>query len=256
MTTAKKNNTKSAVAAAAAAVVSPQTTTYKRHKKKVVKRNNMTQETVRVERVANGAMVLIEVVRLHSDKKCSSGYIKPVHDQMWGDDIKPSLFSDDNLDISYGSYLFKRRSIDINEKLGNGFESNGKEYHRCVIPSLPNPAIYGDAKLGLDLKKVRDDFAGFLAVKANKSENNSYTDWNEAKDDLTKKPFRSLDHVLVDESVADILLNYYLPEGIDHSEVYAYMQLNGMDSFFTRNKKTGKYSKFAIERFSFPAEAL
>ena len=68
---------------------------------------------------------------------------------------------------------------------------------------------------------------------------------------------KSFDEVFTDESVANILLNYYLPRGIKECLVYTYMMENniGISGMYKRKKSNGRFSDFVINLFGFLSDS-
>ena len=49
------------------------------------------------------------------------------------------------------------------------------------------------------------------------------------------------------------MMAYYFAEDADRNGVYSFLKLNEATGFFSRNKKTGKYSSYVIEEFGYPS---
>ena len=210
------------------------------------------QETVTVEAVADGSLVLIKVTKTMNGAVIA-GYLKEIHDVILqnGHDIDDVL-GESKLNVRYGTYIYVRRDHETDEPVFQGFPGKGgKQYRLCVIPAVPNMEMYGDEQGNLDLHKIRDTFVEYLALKGNKNPKNSFTEWDKNHDE-TKTPRRSLDHCVLDVSAGDILMNYYLPDAIDHGAVYGFLIDNNMSGFYSKKQTTNEYSTFAKSIFSFP----
>ena len=78
------------------------------------------------------------------------------------------------------------------------------------------------------------------------------------KHSLTKVDnYPSLDKVLVDESVHDIISNYFLEEDeVDDTEkIYGILKSKGEDflaGFYTRRESDNRYSEYTVEKLGYP----
>ena len=205
-----------------------------------------------VEAVADGSLLLIKVTKtINGD--VIAGYLKEVHDVVLkdGHDIDDVL-GELKLNVCYGQYIYVCKDHETDEPVFQGYPGkHGKQYKLCAIPAVPNMDIYGDEQGNLDLHKIRDAFVEYLALKGNKNPKNSFTEWDKNHDE-TQTPRRSLDHCVLDVSAGDILMNYYLPDAIDHGAVYGFLIDNNMSGFYSKKQTTNEYSTFAKSIFSFP----
>lgn len=216
------------------------------------KKSYHNKETVTVEAVADGSLVLVKVSK-KINGAVIAGYLKEVHDVILNDghDVADVL-GESNLNVRYGKYIYVCKDHETDEPVFQGFVGkDGKRYKMCVIPAVPNMEIYGDEKGNLNLQKVRNTFVKWLAMKGNNNPANVFTAWDLCHDE-TRTPPRSLDQCVVDASAGDILLNYYLPDGIDHGAVYGFLNDNNMSGFYSTKLTTNEYSEFAKSVFSFP----
>ena len=105
----------------------------------------------------------------------------------------------------------------------------------------------------------RDMIVEVICTRRNKNRNR-YVPYCAAIHDLTDPDnIKSLDKVMSDYSVAEILRRYYLNE--DNNEMDCYRRLvddrpEHEHGFFTRNLNTGRYCDVAVRQFGFPNDVL
>ena len=88
--------------------------------------------------------------------------------------------------------------------------------------------------------------------KGSKSPSSTFIKWKS----LTKNnEYRPLDHILTDESVADVLCAYFVTNANDSHTIYQKLQDCDMqESFYSKHAHTRKYCKIAVDDFGFPEE--
>ena len=71
----------------------------------------------------------------------------------------------------------------------------------------------------------------------------------------TKNKYRSLDQILTDESVAQVIYAYFVTNANDSHTIYQKLQdCDVQDSFYSKHAHTRKYCKIAVDDFGFPEE--
>ena len=128
----------------------------------------------------------------------------------------PEILSQTHLNVHYSVQEYERQSH---------IKYHGVELYKCVIPCIPDKAIYGDKEGNCDMMKVRDAFVDFLFLEGGKTSVNLFVEWKTNKYDLTgNQNLRTLDMCVVNECVGDILEQYCLPDDCDHNKVFDYLK--------------------------------
>ena len=145
-----------------------------------------------------------------------------------------------------------RASHETNEKLDVGYVSkqSNTKYNRCgLIGSPPRKPMEEDEERE---KKFRDEVERVMLAHPNKSARvTKYEKWDYKKHSLTKQDYEPLDMFFTDETVADVIRVYMLPEEVEEKDAYEYLKERKMGKLFSR-KKNRRYCSLAIEAFNFP----
>ena len=171
-------------------------------------------------------------------------------------ETKHLLLQEKNLDVTYEKYPFLRTSPDDNSKVKVDFATtNTSPYHKTCFVAVPEQKKYSNKNGELIEDKVVTDMeiAYCESLREPKSREEVFTPRNAATDSKTEKPNRPLDHVLIDESVTDVLYTHFVPRYIPWTGLYQYMKNEGLHGFFSI-KSDGMYSKWAIEKHGFPPD--
>ena len=98
-----------------------------------------------MEQVADNNLILVSITKM-KDNLETSGWMWDIHKSVLkntGDEI-PAIFSETHLNVRYSMYIKARESHDMNKTIGLGIKYHGVELCKCVIPCVPNKAIYSD----------------------------------------------------------------------------------------------------------------
>jgi hypothetical protein len=226
-------------------------------KSELVKPGKIYKETVLTKRVgSDGQFILAFVVREDGQL---GGYMHPIHKRLLCDATAPSEYGTEYWDIVYAGYLYQRVSHEGNESVLQGYKpkNSSREYHRTLTVSLPSKRYWND-KGEIDIRteeKFRDYLVGILCADTNKNPIKSFTAWS-PNHSRTKMPYESLDRAMTDESVDAIVTNYYLPEAMERKKVYEFLIENKTTGFYSRKISDGRFSRYAVEEFGFPGDAV
>jgi len=204
------------------------------------------------------------VVTMHQKKTNTSGYLHPINlsisnpDDMGG--IGTKLVDPERFDCRLCNNLYLRQSHDTNTRIEVGYRPG---IYRIGVISMPNKeAMISFSKESAPnstfIERLFRDECESILLEAQKNNpqqkrESRFVHWNREEHSLTSDPNRSLDQIFVDESVGHIMMAYYFAEDADRNGVYSFLKLNEATGFFSRNKKTGKYSSYAIEEFGYPS---
>ena len=159
----------------------------------------------------------------------------------------------------------RRKDHEGNEKVPNGYVaktksgSPGVSYNQTCVIAQPNESECGDD--GLPNITTEENFSNFIVKTlcdgTDKTPEENYVPWS-PKHSLTKVDnYPSLDKVLVDESVHDIISNYFLEEDEvdDNEKIYSILKSKGehfLAGFYTRRESDNRYSEYAVEKLGYP----
>ena len=246
-------------------VTPPKKRTMQRQYKANAQLPKYKKETVTTERAVDGQIMVLIIKKVINENKTVPGYYKPVHDLILGrahGDIG-GILGRGYLDVAASYYTFRRDSHENNKRIPiAAYRPNGREYYECAIVANPNIDIYGE-RVGDDStftlkseKMVRDDLVKFLCDETGKKAETSFTHWEPNDSTTTNSAFAGLDTLLTDESVFNVLDNYFFPENFDNENEYPskykWMVENNLVNFYTRRLSDNFYNKYPIDNLGFP----
>ena len=231
-------------------------------KSKIFYSNRVHKQTLFVKQVGGDGELIISY--LESGESGTGGYMNPIHKHLLSKATSmppaPEKYGPSFFDICYGDYLYLRSDHESNNKVSMGYKSkNGKEYDRTLSISMPNGEKYGDNEGNVDRSCVQRTRNYFISVlledDKDKKDGVHFTSWKES-DNLTQTPFEPLDKVMTDESVDQVLTNYYLPVVHKRQEVYNFLLQSDITGIYSRRVSDGRYSKYAVLEFGFPDDVV
>lgn len=194
-----------------------------------------------------------------SDNKEVPGYAYSLyrHTRDGRDDVD-DIASERKLDVRSSNFAFKRQSHenDASVKGNRGFN----QFVVVVNPSLE----YYDETVILEygkeicqftvnsVERMTNDTQHFCATIKNKKLSSLFKRF-EPSDNLTDfNNLKSLDELITDNSIYWVLRHYILPDDIEDSKVYEYLHERGMEFFYSRNKRSGSFNQYPIQKLGYP----
>ena len=219
----------------------------------------------------------ITVVTIHQEKNKSAGYLVPINESVRQEKERKkdtvykcgtgvNLIDEKKFDCRLHTNLFLRKSHENNEMVGLGYTSH---LHRIGVIAVPNVERMGqlhkisdDDNMCIHMEKLfRDECESIILQDEERRKNDlkrfsRFVTWDPKLHSITTKPNpRPLDHIFTDQSVGEILLCYYVAKDCNHTDVYQKLKtLDVAGDFYSRNSKTGKYSKYAVQEFGYPSD--
>lgn len=226
-------------------------------KSEMVKPGQQHKETVFTKRVGGQGEFI--VAWLTNEVSKTAGFMWPIHRRILKDATPPQEYTRSHWDITYGGLLFQRKSHEGNSMVPNGYKTKlGKEYSQTLTISMPNSDKYCNKDGEIDIsteEQFRDYLVSICCADGNKNPLKHYTNWKPSHS-LTKNPFDSLDQCMTDESVDQVLTNYYLPQGQERKQVHQFLLLSEINGIYTRKISDGRFSFYAVHEFGFPSDAI
>ena len=223
----------------------------------MVKPGQQHKETVFTKRVGGQGEFI--VAWLTNEVSKTAGFMWPIHRRILRDATPPQEYTRSHWDIAYGGLLFQRKSHEGDSMVPNGYKTKlGKEYNQTLTISMPNSDRYSnkDGEIGISIEEqFRDYLVSICCADSNKNPLKHYTKWNNSHS-LTKSPFDSLDECMTDQSVDQVLTNYYLPQGQERKKVHDFLLLSEIRGIYTRKISDGRFSFYAVHEFGFPSDSI
>lgn len=150
---------------------------------------------------------------------------------------------------------FSRQSYSCNEKIMiKEAEGNKPAYFQTIMLTCPSTRYCGQYGTNLFTEeKVNDYLAGLISKADNKHVDNKFVPFTAQRNPLTIKPPRSLDYVITNDGIAQIIMNCFMEDNEISTTFYTKFVGNGIvDGFFSRNPVNNTYSYYAVSNFGYP----